>query len=158
AALGVSPLEWLLDNIPLGPHVTIIHATHSTPENLRRYLATGANICICPITEGNLGDGFGDVATMMARPDAVCIGSDSNIRSDMCEELRWLEFVRRLKHEKRGICKTPDGDVPRQLLACGTENGARALGLSNVGRIAEGYAADFFTIDLDHPSLAGATP
>ena len=34
----------------------------------------------------------------------------------------------------------------------------RMLGLPRVGRIEAGMAADFFTIDLDHPSLAGATP
>src|SRR5437667_4182967 len=102
----------------------MIHATHSTPDMLCRYVATGANVCLCPLTEGNLGDGLGDVQTMLARPDAVCIGSDSNVRIDMPEELRWLEFVRRLRHEKRGVCKAADGDVARQLLACGTVNGA----------------------------------
>lgn len=154
SALGCTPLEWLLDNLPLGPHFTMIHATHSTAEMLRAYVSTGANICICPITEGNLGDGLGDVQAMLMRRDAVCVGSDSNVRLDMPEELRWLEFVRRLRHEKRGICKTADGDVARQLLACGSTNGARALGFRESGIIAPGAAADFFTIDLDHPSVA----
>lgn len=158
SSLGVPPLEWILRNLPIGPHFTMIHATHSAPAQLERFVSAGANVCVCPLTEGNLGDGLGDVQTMLSRADAVCVGSDSNIRIDMPEELRWLEFVRRLRHEKRGVCKTSAGDVAQQLLACGTTNGARSLGLPNAGAIAAGWVADFLTIDLDHPSLAGATP
>lgn len=157
ASLGRTPLEWLLEHLALGPRDTIIHATHSTANNLQRYVATGANICVCPITEGNLGDGLGDVATMLERPDAVCIGTDSNVRIDTAEELRWLEFVRRLKHERRGVCRDNAGDVARQLLRCGTENGARALGIST-GKIEAGRWADFAAIDLDRRDLRGTTP
>lgn len=156
AALGRTPLEWLLANVRPSPRFTMIHATHSTLETLRRYVDTGANVCICPITEGNLGDGLGDVATMLRRHDAVCIGTDSNVRIDPIEELRWLEFVRRLRHERRGICKTAGGEVAAQLLRCGTENGGRALGLK-VGRIETGYLADLITINHADPTLAGAT-
>lgn len=156
ATLGRTPLEWLLENLELGPHDTIIHATHSTADNLRRYVGSGANICICPITEGNLGDGLGDVGTMLERRDAVCIGTDSNVRIDAAEELRWLEFVRRLRHERRGVCRDDAGDVAPQLMRCGTENGARALGIP-AGRIAPGCWADLVAIDLDTPALHGAT-
>jgi formimidoylglutamate deiminase len=38
-----------------------------------------------------------------------------------------------------------------------TVHGAHSLGLST-GRLTPGHAADFFTVDLGHPSLAGATP
>jgi formimidoylglutamate deiminase len=155
AALGRTPLEWMLESLGLGPRDTIIHATHSTPDNLRRYIASGANICVCPITEGNLGDGLGDVATMLERADAVCIGTDSNVRIDAAEELRWLEFVRRLKHERRGICRDETGDIGRQLLRCGSENGARALGI-RAGRVESGYWADFAAIELESHDLSGA--
>lgn len=155
AVLGRTPLEWLMESVALGPRDTIIHATHSTAQNLRRFIASGANICVCPITEGNLGDGLGDVATMLERPDAVCIGTDSNVRIDAAEELRWLEFVRRLKHERRGICRDETGDAARQLLRCGAENGARALGIPT-GRMEAGNWADFAAIDLETPELLGA--
>ncbi|GMU81022.1 MAG: formimidoylglutamate deiminase [Planctomycetota bacterium] len=156
AAIRRTPLEWLLANVRLSPRFTMIHATHSTLETLRRYVDTGANVCICPITEGNLGDGLADVATMLHRPDAVCIGTDSNVRIDAIEELRWLEFVRRLRHERRGICKNASGEVAAQLLRCGAENGGRALG-QKIGRIESGYLADLIAIDIGDPSLAGAT-
>lgn len=156
AAIGRTPLEWLLGNVRLSQRFTIVHATHSTRAMLGRYVDRGANICVCPITEGNLGDGLGDAATKHLPIEAVCIGTDSNVRIDALEELRWLEFVRRLRHERRGICKTAGGDAAAQLLRCGTENGGRALGLK-VGRIEPGYLADLVAIDTADSSLAGAT-
>ncbi|TWT40369.1 8-oxoguanine deaminase [Phycisphaerae bacterium RAS1] len=172
AALGVSPLVWLLDNTPLGPRDTIIHATHSTPPDLRRYLASGAHIGVCPLTEGNLGDGIAEGGLIQQLGAGVCIGSDSNIRIDFAEELRWLEFVQRLRAEKRGVCKEADGELARRLWRCGTSNGAVSLGLDGirrvhgsalpaapvrVGEICVGAAADFLTIDLDAPTLDGWT-
>jgi cytosine/adenosine deaminase-related metal-dependent hydrolase len=46
--------------------------------------------------------------------------------------------------------------VARQLLRCGTENGARALGIP-AGRIEAGQWADFAAIDLEMPDLSGVT-
>lgn len=156
AALGTNPLAWLLDHVAVDGRSTIVHATHSTPADLRRYTALGGNICVCPITEGNLGDGLGDGEAMLSRRDAVCIGTDSNVRIDALEELRWLEFVQRLRGRRRGVHKTAAGEVAAQLLASGTEHGARSLGVP-AGRIAAGRLADFVVVDLGHPALLDAT-
>lgn len=163
AALRAGPLAWLLENVSLGRRDTIIHATHSVPDDLQRYLATGAHVGVCPLTEGNLGDGIGDGELIQRLGPGVCIGSDSNIRIDFAEELRWLEFVQRLKAEKRGVCKDADGDVAARLWQCGTINGAASLGLDRasdvqVGDIRVGAAADFLLLDLGATSLDGWTP
>lgn len=156
AAIGAAPLQWIVDQLPLDGSLTIIHGTHSAGAPLEKFIGAGGNVCLCPITEGNLGDGLADVPAMLARGDAVCIGSDSNIRIDPAEELRWLEFVQRLRARRRGVCKLPDGRCAEQLLRCGTVNGARALAIPT-GEIAPGRYADFLTLDLSHPSLAGWT-
>ncbi len=62
AVYGGSPVEIMLERNLLGPHVTLIHATHTSAEVLRAAAATGANLCACPTTEGNLGLGWADVA------------------------------------------------------------------------------------------------
>jgi formimidoylglutamate deiminase len=156
-ALGTSPLQWLLDNLDLGPHFTAVHMTQSDETPADRYVRRGANVCSCPITEGNLGDGIGPIGELLSRrPDSVCVGSDSNIRLDMAEELRWLEFAQRLRRQKRGVCVGSEMSVGRQLLRCGTVNGARALGI-DTGRIEAGRPADFCTLDLAHPALTGCT-
>ncbi len=156
--LGTAPLQWLLDNLDLGPAFTAVHMTQSGEFPVDRYVASGARLCACPITEGNLGDGIGEIGRMLSRrSDSVCIGSDSNIRIDMVEELRWLEFAQRLKVQKRGVCVGDDISVGRQLLRCGSANGAAALGVA-AGLIEVGRWADFFTVDLRHAALADVRP
>lgn len=156
-AYGLTPMDWLRKHVPIGPDFTIVHATHTAPDEMDAYIDAGGRVCVCPITEGNLGDGLGDPARMLRRRDAVCVGTDSNVRLDFCEELRWMEFVQRLKAERRGVVVDGDGDVARQLLRIGTENGAAALRL-DVGKIEGGRPADLVAIDLNHVALQGTTP
>lgn len=148
---GVDPLDWILRHMPIGSEFTMIHATHSSAELLDRYFDRGGRVCACPLTEGNLGDGLARIADV-APTGAVCLGTDSNVRIDLCEEARWLEFVQRLRLERRGAYKDAAGDVAPRLLETATRNGAASLGV-RTGAIAVGLAADLIAIDLDSPAL-----
>ncbi len=156
AAYGVPPMRWLLDHVVVDSRFTAIHATHTHGEHMGEFLSRGARVGVCPLTEGNLGDGVADLARVGQRRDALCIGSDCNLRLDFCEELRWMEFGQRLRRQQRGVLIGESGDLATALFDCGTRNGAAALGLP-AGEIADGRAADFFTIDLNHPAFERAT-
>ncbi|MCG3126775.1 MAG: 8-oxoguanine deaminase [Phycisphaerae bacterium] len=158
AAYGSSPLEFLIRNRVPGAGMTAVHCTHSRPEAMSRFLAEGGRVCVCPLTEGNLGDGIADLDTILARAGgAVCIGTDSNVRIDLLEELRWLEFVQRLRRRRRGATAPPDGRLARQLLRCATENGAAALAVAT-GALRAGLAADMITVDLSDADRRSAPP
>ncbi|HUO87455.1 MAG TPA: formimidoylglutamate deiminase [Thermoanaerobaculia bacterium] len=158
AAHGRRPFELLLALGP-GEETTAVHCTHSDPEDLGRFVAAGGNVCVCPLTEANLGDGIPPLAGLLAgRPGArrqLCLGTDSNTRISMLEEARWLEYGQRLAGERRGVLADDDGEVAAVLLAAATTGGARSLGLP-VGALTAGRWADFALLDLDHPDLAGA--
>jgi formimidoylglutamate deiminase len=149
SAYGMNPLALLLAKIKVDPHVTAIHCTHSKTDDLREWTFRGGRICLCPITEGNLGDGFPHV-----QRQSSCIGTDSNIRISMMEELRWLEFGQRARREQRGIVIDEPGNNAGALLTLATINGARSLGLPWC-RIEAGAPADLVSIDLAHPSMRG---
>ena len=155
-AYNAGPLAIISNDLEPGPEFTAVHCTHSTPEDLQAFLANGANICICPLTEGNLGDGIANLPVMLEHGGAICLGTDSNARISMTEELRWLEYVQRLAGERRGVMTTPGGDCAARLLAAATSAGARSLGLA-AGAIETGLWADLVAIDLAHPTLAGWT-
>jgi formimidoylglutamate deiminase len=124
---------------------------------MERFLAAGGRVCLCPLTEGNLGDG---INTLLRQPESAgraCLGSDSNARISHIEEMRWMEYAQRLATESRGLLRDPAGLVAKPLLDAATIAGADALGLE-AGRIEPGRWADLAAIDLNSPSLVGWEP
>ena len=137
---GVRPIELLARTGCLGPRTTIVHGTHADDAELDLLAEAGARICVCPLTEANLGDGFLPVSRVREKGIPLCIGSDSNVRLDPFEELRELEGIARRQELRRNVIPVPE------LLGTGSAEGARALGLEEWPGIA---------IDRGHPSLAG---
>jgi formimidoylglutamate deiminase len=154
AVYGRRPLEILTDVLPTTERVTAIHCTQSDPRDLSRYLEAGGGVGTCPLTEGNLGDGIPGALPLMHSSRRLSLGSDSNARISMLEEMRWLEYGQRLATKSRGVITGPDATVAPALLEIATAGGAAALNVP-AGRIEAGRWADFVTVDLAHPSLAG---
>jgi formimidoylglutamate deiminase len=137
---GLRPIELLAETGCLGPHATVVHATHANARELDLLAEAGARVCVCPTTEANLGDGFCPAEEICERGIGICIGSDSNIRIDPLEELRELEGIARRRTGKRNVLPVST------LLCCGADEGAAALGVERWPDV---------DVDLDHPSLAG---
>lgn len=157
AWLGARPVEWLLANAPVGPDWCAIHATHMTPAETAGLAATGAVAGLCPITEANLGDGPFDGPRWLAAGGAYGLGSDSNVRISLVEELRTLEYSQRLRDLSRNVLLTGEGSVGESLYRGAAAGGAQALG-REAGRIAPGLWADLVALDLDHPALCALAP
>jgi formimidoylglutamate deiminase len=138
---GLRPIELLERSGCLGPHTTVVHATHADGHELDLLAAAGARICACPTTEANLGDGFLPVERVLTRGIPLCIGSDSNVRIDPLEELRELEGIARRQAGRRNVLSV------EALLSIGSAEGAVALGLEQW---------DDVEADLSHRSLRGA--
>lgn len=155
AAHGCTPIE-LLDRCgALGPLTTVVHATHASPVEITLLAERGCTVCVCPTTEGDLGDGIAPYAELLAAHIPLCIGSDSNTRLDPLEELRWAEYTARMRYQRRRVLIPNEIASPGPLLLLyGTRCGALALGLES-GYIAPGMMADFVGIDLHHPALYG---
>jgi formimidoylglutamate deiminase len=120
---GLRPIELLAEAGCLGPHTTVVHATHADGAELDLLGQSGARICVCPSTEANLGDGFLPVERVLRRGIGLCIGSDSNVRIDPFEELRELDGIARRQAGRRDVL-TVDA-----LLSIGSDEGAGSLGL-----------------------------
>jgi cytosine/adenosine deaminase-related metal-dependent hydrolase len=155
AAYGRTPMELVAARLDLDAGFTAVHGTHTAPDQLGFYLNSGANLCLCPLTEANLGDGTPALGRVPR--DALCLGTDSNARISMLEEMRWAEYAQRLAREERGALLDEHGSVARRLLNAATLGGARSLGV-RAGAIEAGAWADFVAVDLASPELAGWTP
>ncbi len=157
AYYGRRPMALLLETLGTATDLTAVHCTHTDAEEMDRFLSAGGTVCLCPLTEGNLGDGIAKVPRAQPASGAFCLGSDSNARISPIEEMRWLEYAQRLATENRGILRDGEGNVARVLLEAATAGGAGALGVE-AGRIEPGLWADFAALDLDSPLIAGWTP
>lgn len=151
---GRPPMALLLDTLRVAGDLTAIHCTHTRPEDLERLLAAGGRVCVCPLTEANLGDGIPDLSRILAAEDRLSLGTDSNLRICMVEEMRWLEYGQRLRGQSRGVVTDGGGHCARALLRIATEGGARALRI-DAGVIAPGRWADLVALNLNASSLAG---
>ncbi len=157
-AYGCRPIELLARFDALCHLTTVVHATHAEMNEISLLARGQSRVCVCPTTEGDLGDGIAPYADLLAAAIPLTIGSDSNTRLDPVEELRWAEYSARMRYQRRRVLVADETAAPGPLLlSYGTQQGAQALGLPTTGQIAVGMRADFVALDLTHAALRGWT-
>ncbi len=153
AWLGARPVEWLLGALAVGPNWCLVHATHMIDAETTAMARSGAVAGLCPITEADLGDGPFNAPAYAAAGGAMGIGSDSNVRISVSEELRLLEYSQRLRDTARNVLGAGDGSVGDTIYRWALSGGARALGRA-CGEIGEGKLADLVGLDGGHVAFA----
>ena len=108
AAHGQPPVAVLLDQVGIDARWCVIHATHMQPDESAGLARSGAVAGLCPVTESNLGDGIFDGVRFREAGGVFGLGSDSNIRIGLAEELRTLEYSQRLGERSRAVLAGPD--------------------------------------------------
>ncbi len=149
---GARPVEWVLANLPIGPGWCLIHCTQMLPYETEGLAATGAVAGLCPLTEASLGDGIFDGVRWLNAGGRISIGSDSNIRISLAEELRQLDTSQRLRDHSRAALATPALSTGRRLFQAVCAGGAQSAG-RGAGAIAPGEWADLMALDTDHHDL-----
>ena len=174
---GRTPVALLESEGLLSERFTAVHAIHVTPKSIPPFAKTGAMVCACPTTERNLGDGVLPADEYLKNDVPICLGTDSHVQIDLLEDARELEYHLRLQKLERAIlggnpivrvgassARQDPGTLPHDrvsdiadlLFDCATVNGARSIG-APTGALEAGKPADFFTVDLDEPTIAGAS-
>ena len=159
AETGRTPVALLAAEGVLGPDFTGVHAVHVTAEEIGHLRGAGACVCACPTTERNLGDGVVPADALLAAGVPVALGTDSHAQIDLLEDARELEYHLRLTTLRRNVLAPAEGAVSAlaaRLFECATAAGARSIGAPG-GTFEPGRAADFFTVALDDPAIAGAS-
>ena len=126
------------------------------PEETVRLAQSGAVAGLCPITESSLGDGIFDAVRWCDAGGAFAIGSDSNIRIALSEELRTLDYSQRLRDGTRAALATVEKSTGRRLFDGLVHGGAQATGRLT-GRIETGHWADMMSLDTRSEHLWGRT-
>ena len=148
AETGLTPVALLAEADVLGPSSTVIHATHVSDEDIATLGSSAAQVCLCPTTERDLGDGVGPASALASAGCALTVASDMHAVIDPFEEVRAVELDERLVAGRRGL------HAPAELLGMATVAGMRAIGWDATG-IAEGGQADLVSVRMDSPRTAG---
>jgi len=158
AEYGRTPVELLQQEDILGERFTAIHAIHISEAEARLLAHSKSCVCACPTSERNLADGAVPAHWLLGEGGRLSLGTDSQIQIDLFEDARLIEYHLRMTRLERVLLASKEGrDLTQNLFAMTTKEGARSLGLP-VGELAIGRPADFVSIDLDDPSVAGGEP
>ena len=156
---GRSPVALLSTEGLFSDRFTAVHAIHVTAKAIASMAEAGAMVCACPTTERNLGDGVVPAELLFDKGVRVALGTDSQAQIDLLEDARELEYHLRLQKTERAVLAANDDNrtsgLAARLFHCATSNGAESIGAPG-GKLAAGRPADFFTVHLDDPSIAGA--
>ena len=154
--LGHRPITWLLQNLSLEGNYHLVHATHMDSVEVEQLAHSKAHVVVCPSTEGNLGDGFFSLRAFMQSGGRWSIGTDSHISLNPCEELRWLDYGQRLRHQKRNaFCFEGSDEGGEIALKQAILHGRAAAGYSDQP-LSVGEPFDAVVYDASQPLLSAS--
>jgi formimidoylglutamate deiminase len=133
---------------------TAVHAVHIGDRE--RELLANQNMCACPTTEADLGDGLVAAGPLRQSGCNLALGSDSNAVVDLVQEARLLEMGERMRTGARLCLRDDDREVASTLAGIASYGGAMALGrLEELGALAAGLRFDAAVVGLRDPFFTG---
>ena len=169
--MGKRPVAYMESLGWVGPDVWYAHAVHVNDEEVRLFAARGAGVCHCPSSNMRLASGIAPIKKYRDAGVRTGLGVDgaaSNDGSNLLVEVRETMLLARLKigllppEGPQTVLSTSDplrADEwmsAREALEIATLGGADVLGRTDIGCLAPGKCADFFTLDLNSIAYAGA--
>jgi 5-methylthioadenosine/S-adenosylhomocysteine deaminase len=145
-AHGLTPPAYLEKLGILDGPVLCAHAAHATADDMALLANHGTGVAHCPKTFAKMALGMVDVAALLNAGVRLGLGTDgaaSNNTLDVLEQARLTALFQKHLHHSAEVLPTP---LVASFLSCG---GAAALGQGHtLGRIQEGYLADFTLFDF----------
>ena len=165
------PVAWMETMGWLGDDVWFAHAVHVNDDEIRQFAKTGVGVAHCPCSNMRLASGISPIKKYLAAGVHVGLGVDgsaSNDASNILLEARQALLLARLRmgllppEGPQTLLSTSDPlrrdewMTAREALEIATRGGAAVLGRSDIGALAPGMCADFFSISLNTVDYAGA--
>ncbi len=121
----------------LEPHVVLVHLADAREAELARVAASGAQVVLCPRSNLHIEGKLPPLLAMRAAGIEAGLGTDSLASNASLDVLA----------EARALADRFPGVSARELVRMATWNGARALGRTELGRIAKGARPGLAAID-----------
>lgn len=152
---GFTPIQWLnemglLDERAVIGHGIFLDDHPSTPWHTKRDLDiladTGTTVAHCPTVFARRGITLKDFGRYKRRGVNMGVGTDT-YPHNLLDEMRLVAYLARTQANDPRTMTTTD------VFDAATIGGARALGRSDIGRLAAGCRADFVLVDATHPRM-----
>ena len=152
---GFTPIQWLhemglLDERAVIGHGIFLDDHPSTPWHTKRDLdilaETGTTVAHCPTVFARRGITLKDFGRYKRRGINLGVGTDT-YPHNMLDEMRLVAYLARTQANDPRTMSTTD------VFDAATIGGARALGRTDIGRLAVGCRADFVLVDANHPRM-----
>lgn len=152
---GQLPITWLEEIGALGPDTIIGHGIfldhHSSAhwpksDEIARLIATGTSVAHCPTVFLRRGIALQTFGSYLRRGVTVGVGTDT-FPHNMIEEVRAALYTSRI------VAEDPFDVTMAEGIRAATLGGAKALGRTDIGRIAVGAKADIVMADITDPSM-----
>jgi formimidoylglutamate deiminase len=148
AQTGRRPLQVLAEQGLADKRLVAVHGTHLSADEIKSLGAARAVVCVCPSHAQLQNEGTADLDALQSAGATISLGSGSLQQTNLLAEARQLPG--RLRQSSAS-------ERAARLLHAMTVGGARSLGAPS-GALEVGRPADFFTVNLYDPSIAGAGP
>ncbi len=148
---GVSPVAYLADLGVLSERTVAAHCVHVSSEDIELLAEFEVGVSHNPVSNLKLASGVSPVPAMVAQGVKVGLGTDGAASNNTLDLLRDMQLAALLH---KGITGDPTVLPARTMLELVTINGARVLGLENIGTLAEGREADLICVAVDGPHTA----
>jgi cytosine/adenosine deaminase-related metal-dependent hydrolase len=135
----------------LGPHVQLIHAIWSSPEEVAAVAESGASLSLSPYTELRIGFGFPMTAEYLAAGVPTGLSVDTPTLSGNADMFAIMKAIQNVANARA----LDEFALPaRRVLELATIEGARSMGIeSQTGSLTPGKRADVIMIDTRHVNL-----
>lgn len=147
---GMKPIE-VLDKVGmLGKRVILGHGTFLSDSEINMIENRDVSVCTNPVSNLNLGCGIADLVKYKKNGINVCLGTDgqgSGNSLNLFYTMSLVDYLQKGKYEDPTVMSSYD------VLKMATINGAKALGIDDIGSIEVGKKADIIILDISDISL-----
>lgn len=145
---GKTPIALMEETGILQRGVLAAHCVHLSNEDIALMKKYGVRVAHNPGSNMKLASGIAPVPELLKAGVCVALGTDgasSNNNLDMLEEVNLAALLHKVN------TLDPLAVPALESVRMGTEYGAKAVGLDNIGKLQTGYKADIVLFDLSAP-------
>ncbi len=147
---GMKPMEVLDKVVMLEKRVILGHGTFLSDSEINMIKDCDVSVCTNPVSNLNLGCGIADLVKYKKNGINVCLGTDgqgSGNSLNLFYTMSLVDYLQKGKYEDPTVMSSYD------VLKMATINGAKALGIDDIGSIEVGKKADIIILDISDISL-----